>query len=268
VSRQISAAVRATRPTHLRPTGTWQDGKVTDFRAVFDARISFINGGSLSTDGFRLDLPSAALGEDEIGRLLVQHLGLALVGEVRLENLRIVEEQHRGSRGVQPLTAVATADYRFVELSHTIREGMVTLPGIPSPVIRPHLTREQAVERYAPGTTFVLDVIDLAGNTGTYLDTPFHRYEGGSDLAATRLETLVDLPAEVFHVTDSTSRGVPASAFFDRELHRKAVLVHTGGDALRRARVYGRRAVLDGRGRRLPRLAGRRARRHRRAEHR
>lgn len=122
-------------------------------------------------------------------------------------------------------------DYRFVELSHTIREGMVTLPGIPSPVIRPHLTREQAVERYAPGTTFVLDVIELAGNTGTYLDTPFHRYEGGSDLAATRLETLVDLPAEVFHVTDSGSRGIPASVFAGREVRGKAVLLHTGGDA-------------------------------------
>jgi kynurenine formamidase len=121
-------------------------------------------------------------------------------------------------------------DFRLVELSHTIREGMVTLPGIPSPSIRPHLTRAQAVERYAPGTTFVLDVIDLAGNTGTYLDTPFHRYEGGSDLAATRLETLVDLPAEVFHVTDAASRGIGAATFAGRELRGKAVLLHTGWD--------------------------------------
>ncbi|AYG05236.1 cyclase family protein [Gryllotalpicola protaetiae] len=203
---------------------------MTDYRAVFDAHISFVNGGSLSADGFRLDLPSDAISEAEIGRLLVQHLGLALVADVRLENLQVIEEQHRGSRGVEPLAAVATADFRLVELSHTIREGMVTLPGIPSPGIRPHLTREQAVERYAPGTTFVMDVIDLAGNTGTYLDTPFHRYEGGSDLAATTLETLVDLPAEVFHLTDADARGIPASVFFDREVRGKAVLLHTGWD--------------------------------------
>lgn len=118
--------------------------------------------------------------------------------------------------------------FRLVELSHTIREEMVTLPGIPSPGIRPHLTREQAVKRYAPGTTFVMDVIDLAGNTGTYLDTPFHRYDGGSDLAATKLETLVDLPAEVFHVTGAVARGIPASVFFDRDVRGKAVLLHTG----------------------------------------
>jgi kynurenine formamidase len=121
-------------------------------------------------------------------------------------------------------------DFRLVELSLVIREGMVTLPGIPSPVIRPHLTREQAVERYAPGTTFVLDVIDLAGNTGTYFDTAFHRYEGGADLAATRLETLVDLPAEVFHLTDAATRGIPASVFFDRDVRGRAVLLHTGWD--------------------------------------
>ncbi|MCL2515191.1 MAG: cyclase family protein [Microbacteriaceae bacterium] len=206
---------------------------MTDYRAVFDARISFVNGGGLQAEGFRLDLPSPELSEAEIARLLVQHLGLALVGEVRLDGLRIVEEQHRGSRGVASASGAASAApaaFRFVELSHTIREGMVTLPGIPSPVIRPHLTREQAVDRYAPGTTFVLDVIDLAGNTGTYLDTPFHRYKGGSDLAATRLETLVDLPAEVFHLTDAASRGIPAAVFFDREVRGKAVLLHTGDD--------------------------------------
>ena len=201
-----------------------------DYRAVFDAHIDFINGGHLDAEGFRLDVPSAGITETEVARLLVQHLGLALVGDVRLDDLAIVEEQHRGSRGIESLPGATSPSHRLVELSHVIREGMVTLPGIPSPVIRPHLTREQAVERYAPGTTFVLDVIDLAGNTGTYFDTPFHRYEGGPDLAATRLETLVDLPAEVLHLTDSASRGIPASVFYDRDVRGKAVLLHTGWD--------------------------------------
>src|SRR5207247_115309 len=80
----------------------------------------------------------------------------------------------------------------------------------------PHLTRSDSRARYAPGTEFAMDIITMIGNTGTYLDSPFHRYEGGSDLAGLSLETLVDLPTEVFHLTDSLSRGIPASVFWDR----------------------------------------------------
>ncbi|MBZ6371372.1 MAG: hypothetical protein LBE44_05615 [Microbacterium hominis] len=73
---------------------------MTDYRAHSDFAISFANGGELSGTGFRLDLPSAEVSEAEIGRLLVQHLGLALVADVELRGLRIVAEPHRGSRGV------------------------------------------------------------------------------------------------------------------------------------------------------------------------
>jgi arylformamidase len=224
---------------------------VSDYRAVFDARISFVNGGGLTAEGFRLDLPDRDVTEADIGRLLVQHLGLALVGEVRLSDLRIVEEQHRGSRGIQAPTGDRTptgiqaptrdrtptgdrtpAGFRLVDLSHTIRQGLVTLPGIPAPEITPLVTRKDAESRYAPGTTFVMDAIQLPGNTGTYLDTAFHRYAGGADLADLALETLVDLPAEVFHLEDAQMRGIPASVFFDRDVRGKAVLLHTGRDRL------------------------------------
>jgi kynurenine formamidase len=104
----------------------------------------------------------------------------------------------------------------------------VTYPGIPAPTITPHLTREASREHYAPGTEFEIDVIHLAGNTGTYLDSPFHRYADGGDLASLPLETLVGVPAEVFRLTDSSSRGIPAEVFFDRELAGSAVLLHTG----------------------------------------
>jgi kynurenine formamidase len=70
----------------------------------------------------------------------------------------------------------------------------------------------------------------MIGNTGTYLDSPFHRYEGGTDLAGLSLETLVDQPAEVFHLQDSLERGIPASVFYDRSLTGTAVLLHTGWD--------------------------------------
>jgi kynurenine formamidase len=200
---------------------------VPEYRAHFDADVRFVNGGGLSADGFRLDLPAADLDEAAIARLFVQHLGLALVGSVTLSGVRIVEEQHRGSRGVDAAPAVSAR--RVIDLSHVIREGMITYPGLPEPVFTPHLTREASRERYAPGTEFAMDVITMIGNTGTYLDSPFHRYGEGADLAGLDLQTLVDLPAEVFHLTDA-GRAIPAEVFFDRDLRGTAVLLHTGWD--------------------------------------
>ena len=121
----------------------------------------------------------------------------------------------------------------FVDLSHEIRDGLVTYPGLPAPVITPHLTREASRSRYAPGTEFAMDLITMIGNTGTYLDSPYHRYAGGADLAGLTLDTLVDLPAQVFHLTDAPARGIPADAFNRRmsDLAGSAVLLHTGWDA-------------------------------------
>lgn len=119
---------------------------------------------------------------------------------------------------------------RIVDLSHVIREGLITYPGLPAPVITPHLTREDSKAKYAPGTQFAMDIVTMIGNTGTYLDSPYHRYEGGADLAGLDLATLVDLPAEVFHLQDASDRGIPASVFHDRDLAGTAVLLHTGWD--------------------------------------
>jgi arylformamidase len=211
---------------------------LTEFRAHFDAEVDFVNGGGLRAEAFRLDLPSRDLTEAQIGELLVRHLGLALVGRVALSNLEIVEEAHRGSRGVGPAAThaaaasagpgTAAARGELVDLSHPIRAGLVTYPGIPAPTITPHLTREASREHYAPGTEFAIDLITMAGNTGTYLDSPFHRYAGGGDLASLDLATLVGVPAEVFRLTDAASRGIPAEVFLDRELAGTAVLLHTG----------------------------------------
>ncbi|MGA0568255.1 cyclase family protein [Rathayibacter sp. KR2-224] len=121
-------------------------------------------------------------------------------------------------------------DRRIVDLSHRIRAGLVTYPGLPSPTITPHLTREASRAVYAPGTEFAMDVITMIGNTGTYLDSPFHRYADGGDLASLDLATLVDLRAEVVHVTGAADRGIPASAFAGRDVRGAAVLVHTGWD--------------------------------------
>jgi kynurenine formamidase len=120
-------------------------------------------------------------------------------------------------------------NHRFVDLSHTLREGLVTLPGVPAPSVTPHLRRGEGA--YAPGTSFVMDIFTLPGNSGTYLDTAWHRYEGGADLAALDLVTLVDLPAEVFDLRGRDERGISADALAGRDVRGKAVLLNTGWDA-------------------------------------
>jgi kynurenine formamidase len=202
---------------------------VTEYRAHFDADVEFVNGGRLTAEGFRLDLLGPNHSDEEIGELFIQHLGLALVRSVELQKVEIVAEPHKGSRGV---TSSPTTEPRgpLVDLSHTISAGLVTYPGIPVPAVHPHLTREESRSHYAGGTEFAIDVITLAGNTGTYLDSPYHRYRDGVDLSDLQLETLVDLPLQLFRLADAAERGIPAAAFYDRELEGTAVLLHTGWD--------------------------------------
>lgn len=202
-----------------------------EFRAHFDFTITFANGGGMHGDGFRLDLPRPDVSEADVAALLVRHLGLALVSEVALSDLRIVEEPHRGSRGVEAERRVAVDT--VIDLSHPIEAGLVTYPGLPAPTITPYLTREDSRTRYAEGTEFAMDVITMIGNTGTYLDAPFHRYADGGDLASLDLRTLVGLRAEVFHVRDAWTpeqRGIRAATFGDRDLAGAAVLIDTGWD--------------------------------------
>lgn len=213
-----------------------------DRRAHFDFTIAFANGGGMQGDGFRLDLPREDVSAQEIGALLIRHLGLALVSTVQLHDLRIVEEPHRGSRGVDVVDDAV--EDRVIDLSHPIEAGLVTYPGLPAPIITPYLTREDSRARYAPGTEFEMDVITMIGNTGTYLDAPFHRYADGGDLASLELRTLVGLPAEVFHLRDAWAperRGIQATTLADQELHGAAVLLDTGWD-----RYFGRPEYASG----------------------
>ena len=107
---------------------------------------------------------------------------------------------------------------------------MVTYPGLPAPEIRHHLERAASRGHYAPGVEFQIDVLTVCGNTGTYVDSPFHRYDGGTDLAGLPLERLADLPAVVVDVSGSASRGVGAHELRPYELAGRAVLIRTGFD--------------------------------------
>lgn len=118
----------------------------------------------------------------------------------------------------------------LVDLSHTIRAGMVTYPGLPAPSISDHLTREASRDVYAPGTEFAIGAITMVGNTGTYIDSPFHRYADGADLAGLDLNTLVDLPTIVVHRRDVAARAVDVAELPEDIEAGCAVLIDTGWD--------------------------------------
>jgi len=120
----------------------------------------------------------------------------------------------------------------FLDLSHTIEHGMTTYPGLPGPVICDFLSREASRERYAPGVEFHIGKIEMVANTGTYIDSPFHRYADGVDLSGLPLESLAGLEAVVVDGAGvGRSSAVGREAFQGRDLAGKAVLVRTGWDA-------------------------------------
>lgn len=203
---------------------------MTEYRARFDAQVEFTNGGSLQVHDFRIDVPSAQVDRDEVARLFVASLGLLMTGAVRFTSLAILAEPHRGTRATTSMpTATAT---RLVDLSHVIHAGMVTYPGLPEPSITPFLTREASRQRFAPGTEFAMDMITMIGNTGTYLDSPFHRFDGGDDLAALPLSGLAGCPAVLVRVAGTPQRSVDALTLAALgDLAGTAVLIHTGDSA-------------------------------------
>jgi arylformamidase len=127
----------------------------------------------------------------------------------------------------------------LVDLSHTIRAGMVTYPGLPAPSISDHLTRAASRDVYAAGTEFAIGAITMVGNTGTYLDSPFHRYADGADLAGLDLNTLVDLPAIVVHRRDVATHAVDVAELPDDIEAGCAVLIDTGWDRHFGTEAYG-----------------------------
>ena len=202
----------------------------TSHRAVVDAVITFSNGGDLAVRDFRLDVAGPEVTEAEAAELLVAHLGLLMVGAVEIGRLDVVVEPHKGGRAV---AAMRRPDgRRIVDLSHPIHDGMVTYPGIPAPTLGTHLSFDDAAAVYAPGTEFTIGMITLSSNTGTYLDTPAHRYRDGEDLASVAIERLVDLEGVVVRVADGLTGAerpdVDVLALAPYDVAGRAVLVETG----------------------------------------
>ncbi|GAA3351120.1 hypothetical protein GCM10020358_79680 [Amorphoplanes nipponensis] len=196
------------------------------YRAEFDATVMFSAGGGLHAQGFTVDVPHAEPAEAEIAALFVAACRLPPVARVELRNIRVFAEPHRGT----PAGPADPQRRRWVELSHVISAGLTTLPGMPVPEITPHLSRAASRDVYAAGTEFTIDRITMVGNTGTYLDSPFHRYPDGADLAGLPLEKLADLPAVVVRTAGSGVRAVGVDALEGLDVAGRAVLLHTGGD--------------------------------------
>jgi len=128
--------------------------------------------------------------------------------------------------------------YEIVDVCHTVEDGMITYKGLPAPVITDHLSREASKKVYEAGTEFQIGKIEMVANTGTYLDSPFHRYADGSDLAGLDLYSVANLAGLVVRHLDSPVRGISAEALQGLDLKGKAVLFHTGWDRRWRTDAY------------------------------
>ncbi|MDQ2855066.1 MAG: cyclase family protein [Acidobacteriota bacterium] len=149
----------------------------------------------------------------------------------------------------------------FIDLSHTIEDGMITYKGLPPPVITDYLSRSDSRGRYAPGIEFQIGKIEMVANTGTYIDSPFHRYPEGKDLSTLELDSMANLEGVVVrHVgpaereleralfpdqatmsLDSptkSDRAITAADFAQLSVKGKAVLLHTAWDMRWRTDAY------------------------------
>jgi len=127
---------------------------------------------------------------------------------------------------------------RLIDLSHVIEHGMTTYPGLPGPIICDYLSREASRAHYAPGVEFNIGKIEMVANTGTYLDSPFHRYANGKDLAQLPLVSLADLDAVVVRIPQRADRPISSKAFSGVDVQGRAVLVQTGWDIHWRTERY------------------------------
>lgn len=198
-----------------------------DKRVVFDFEIDFINGGGIQGQGFRLDLEGDEIDDRQLADAVVRDLRLLMVGETRILNKRIVHERHK--RPVKRGPAGDGAGARVhIDLSHSIHHGLITYKGLPAPIVCDFLSRSDSRAFYDEGTSFQIGRIDMVANTGTYLDSPFHRFEDGKDLSELDLASVAGLDAVVARVAGLEARSVDRRVFLPLDVRGKAVLVDTG----------------------------------------
>lgn len=127
---------------------------------------------------------------------------------------------------------------RLIDVSHSVEHGMITYKGFPAPIICDWMSREASRAKYAPGTEFHIGRIDMIANTGTYVDSPFHRYAHGRDLSELPLESLANLDCVVIRVDPAAGPAIDRIYLDPDAVRGRAVLFHTGWDRLWRTDAY------------------------------
>lgn len=129
---------------------------------------------------------------------------------------------------------------KIIDLSHSVEHGLITYKGLPAPVVCDYLSREASKSHYSDGISFHIGKIEMVANTGTYVDSPFHRYAHGKDLSELPLASLANLEGLVLRATEGT-RAIGPTMFRGADVRGKAVLVHTGW-----ARHWGTERYFEG----------------------
>lgn len=202
---------------------------MTEKRVSFDFDIAFSNGGGMQGQGFRLDIDGDDISDDELAAYIIKDLRLLMVGSVTILNKEIIDEPHKRTDANDAPTPSGKVT-EFIDLSHTITDGMITYKGLPAPLICDHLSFTQSHDHYDEGTEFTIAKIDMVANTGTYLDTPYHRYRDGHDLNGLVLEKVSNVPAVVVRAAGMTERGIDWMTFAPIDVAGKAVLINTNWD--------------------------------------
>jgi arylformamidase len=151
--------------------------------------------------------------------------------------------------------------FALIDVSHTIEHGMITYKGLPPPIISDYLSREASRTLYDPGTEFHIGKLEMVANTGTYLDSPFHRYTDGKDLSGLDLRSLANLRGAVVRhvgaaehelerarfpslITNASSltiagdRRITSATLAGLDVKGRAVLLYTGWDMRWRTEEY------------------------------
>lgn len=178
----------------------------------------------------RLSLAQAELTQTAAAAATAMAESAAATTSATVATARATAAEHRLDAVVGLVRGTTGGRAGMVDLNHVIEAGMVTYPGLPGPSITAHLSREASRATYAPGTEFAIDSITMVGNTGTYLDSPFHRYGDGVDLAGLSLESLADLPVVLVRLPDGHTAFEPWMLPGPAVVAGAAVLLATGWD--------------------------------------
>ncbi|MCH0538535.1 hypothetical protein I3F58_02960 [Streptomyces sp. MUM 203J] len=175
------------------------------WRVDFDARVEFANGGSLSTEGFRLDIPGDHIDDAELGELLVRHLGLLMAGSTSVTRKELIREPHKGSRntgtgGSGPCTVDLTGPATRAAWPGAAPPALSALVGLPVALVRLLGSAEPVADRLA------LAPFDLSGHA-----VVVHTGRPGSGcLTEDAVALLADRGAALL-ATDGTRSSGPAA---------------------------------------------------------